>query len=858
MKNSIFNGIILFLFLASPVYAQNYQKTELGVKTNLQSMDVEVQFYSSKIVRVVKSPEGKSFRKESLSVLKAPEKINPDIQQTGNRVTLKSKDLAVELDLKTGRVSFFDTAGKSLLTEKDYGTEFSDYNDAGNSTFSVRQAFLLDKEEAIYGLGQQQKGKMNQRNQTLHMEQVNTIIYIPFFQSVKGYGVFWDNYSPTDFSDNKQGLSFSSEVADCSDYYFMYGHTMDGVVACMRDLTGDAPLFPLWTWGYWQSKERYASQDELVGAVQKYRDLKVPLDGIIQDWRYWSEDDNYWNGMNFGNPKFPEPQKMMNDIHKLNAHAIISIWPSFGQRTAPFKEFKEKGLLLDFRTFPSDSARFYNAYNKEARDIYWKYMDNNLFSIGMDGWWMDATEIEASRSRREVLDIQTSLGTFRKMRNVYPLMTTGGVYTNQREKTSDKRVFILTRSAFAGQQRNSAIAWSGDVDGKWQVLREQITAGLNFSACAIPYWNTDIGGFWVREGGSSRYADYRELYVRWLQFGAFSPMMRSHGANTPREIWQFGQKGDWAYDAIEKFIRLRYRLLPYNYALSWDVTSHAGSIIRMLSMDFPEDTKVHDLGNQYMYGKSFLVAPVLEAFYSSGVKENAVVDFSKTQTYPVYLPKGAGWYDFWTGKFLKGGVEIQAETPIDIMPLYVKAGSIIPLGPDVQYAGEKSWENLEIRVYPGADAEFTLYEDEKDNYNYESGAYTTIPFTYNENEQSLTIGNRQGNYPGMLTNRTFKIIQVKKGYGMGDLLSIAHDTIVTYSGSEVKIYFDAEKETNYSYYEAEEATLSENLSIHNTNPGFNGTGYVSALEEGNESSITFNVKVKEAGSYLVKLRSAIK
>jgi alpha-D-xyloside xylohydrolase len=322
----------------------------------------------------------------------------------------------------------------------------------------------------------------------------------------------------------------------------------------------------------------------------------------------------------------------------------------------------------------------------------------------------------------------------------------------------------LTRSAFAGQQRYASNSWSGDIDGNWETFRKQIPAGLNFSLCAIPYWNTDTGGFWVRDG-SSAYSDYRELYVRWLQFAAFSPMMRSHGTGTPREIWQFGRKGDWAYDAIEKFIRLRYRLLPYHYSLSWDVTSRAGSILRMLSMDFPEDKKVWDKGTEYMYGKSFLVVPVTQPFYAKGEKAGSSVDFSRTQTYPVYLPEGTDWYDFWTGEKLSGGTEFSRETPVDLMPLYVRAGAIIPWGPDVQYAAEKDWKNLELRIYPGADGEFVLYEDENDNYNYEKGMYSTIKIIWNESKQTLTIGDRQGEFPGMLKERTFRIILVGVGEG---------------------------------------------------------------------------------------------
>jgi len=789
MKHLFFSGVIILLLFVSPVYSQNYQETELGAKISLPSQEAEIQFFNSSIVRILKYPKGTAINKESVSVIKTPEDINLNVSQAGNVVSLKSATLQVNVNVATGKVSFSDLVGNNLFSEKDNGTVFTAITEAGKNTYNVHQAFSLDANEAIYGFGQQQTGKMNQRNQTLELKQFNTKIAIPFFQSTKGYGVFWDNYSITIFTDNAQETSLSSEVADCADYYFMYGNNMDGVIACMRDLTGQAPLFPLWTWGYWQSKEKYISQDEVIGVVQKYRDLNVPLDGIVQDWQYWSTDDTYWNAMEFGNPNYPNPAKMISDIHNLNAHTIFSVWPSFGEKTKPYKELDEKGLLFSFKTYPFQAVKIYNAYDAEARDIYWSYMNKNMFSIGIDGWWLDATEPEYFEETTEQLDEETGMGSFRSVRNAFPIKSIGGVHDSQRKVTDSKRVTILTRSAFAGQQRYGSTLWSGDLYASWQTFQNQIPSGLNFSATAIPYWNTDIGGFWVKDGTSS-HADYRELYVRWLQYGTFNSMMRSHGTTTPREIWQFGKSGDWAYDAIERFIRLRYLLLPYNYSLSWDVTSNSGSIMRMLAMDFPEDDKVLDMGTEYMYGKAFLVAPVLNPFYTSGERENSTVDFSEIQTSPVYLPKGTDWYDFWTGKRIQGGVEFQRETPIDIMPIYVKAGSIVPIGPDVQYAEEKPWSDLEIRVYPGADANFVLYEDEKDNYNYESGVYSTIPFIYNEAEKSLTIGNRSGNYPGMLTNRTFKIIKVKEGYGAGDVHSTVYDSIVAYSGSEVKIIFD--------------------------------------------------------------------
>jgi len=654
----------------------------------------------------------------------------------------------------------------------------------------------LDKDEAIYGLGQQQQGKMVQRNLRLRMVQGNTDDYIPFFVSVKGYGLFWDNYSPTIFEDNPESTSFKSDVGDCVDYYFMYGGNADGVIARMRDLTGQVPMFPLWTYGYWQSKERYKSQDETVGVVRKYRELGVPLDGIIQDWQYWG--NNYlWNAMEFLNTEFYDPQKMIDDVHNLNAHMIISIWNSFGPKTKPYRDLDKIGALMNFQTWPQSGSqkwppnmdypsgvRVYDPYNPEARDIYWKYLNEGIFSLGMDGWWMDSSEPDHLQCKPSDFDNKTYLGSFRKVRNAFPLMTVGGLYQHQRSVTSDKRVFILTRSAFAGQQRYGANTWSGDVVASWDALRNQISAGLNFSLCGIPYWNSDIGGFFLWNFRRKLDdANYRELYARWIQFGAFCPMMRSHGADAPREIYQFGNKGDKIYDAIEKFINLRYRLLPYIYATSWDVTANQSTMTRALVMNFADDKQALDINDQYMFGKSLLVCPVTTPMYSKNSEE----DFSTIRTRQIYLPKGAHWFDFWTGEKNIGGQTIVKETPIDIMPLYVKAGSILPIGPKVQYAIEKKWDNLEIRVYPGADGEFTLYEDENDNYDYEQGAYSTIIFKWDNEKKTLTINDRHGSFPGMLTERQFNIVKVAAGTGTGMDTVKTYDKVVTYKGKKVVV-----------------------------------------------------------------------
>jgi alpha-D-xyloside xylohydrolase len=808
----IFLIIAFFVcILVFTINGQSYKKTEYGIKSVINSIEVEIQFYNPSIIRVLKSPQEKTFDKKSLSIIKTPQKINIDIKQEGNVLFLKSENLQANLNLGNGKISFLTPEGEQLLSEKESGAAFTDFNDAGVKTYSITQSFVLDKDEATYGLGQQQQGKMIQRNLKLNMVQGNTDDYIPFFQSVKGYGLFWDNYSPTVFEDNLESTSFRSDVGDCIDYYFMFGGNADGVIALMRDLTGQVPMFPLWTYGYFQSKERYKSQDETVDVVKKYRELGVPLDGIIQDWQYWG--NNYlWNAMEFLNPEFYDPQKMVDDVHNLNAHMLISIWNSFGPKTKQYNELEKIGALMDFVTWPASGSekwppimdypsgvRVYDPYNPEARDIYWKYLNNGIFSLGMDGWWIDSSEPDHLFYKDSDLDNKTYLGSFRKVRNAFPIMTVGGVYNNQRSVTSDKRVFILTRSAFAGQQRYGANTWSGDVVSSWNALREQISAGLNFSLCGIPHWNSDIGGFFLWNYSKKlNDHDYVELYTRWIQFGVFCPMMRSHGTDAPREIWQFGKKGDKIYDAIEKSINLRYLLLPYIYSTSWDVTANQSTMMRALMMDFVKDKNALDINDQYMFGNSFLVCPVTKPMYSGnpslrekinvqGKDTTNVVDYSTIKNDEVYLPKGTDWFDFWTGEKYNGGQTVNKETPIDIIPLYVKAGSILPIGPKVQYAVEKKWDNLEIRIYAGANGEFVLYEDENDNYNYEKGVYSTIDFNWNDEKKELTISDRKGSFPGMLDERKFSIVMVSKNTGVGMNKVEDYDKGITYDGKKVVV-----------------------------------------------------------------------
>lgn len=784
--------LVAAAFLSTlPVEAQTFRQTKQGITGTTQGMDIEIQFVSPEIVRVVKAPEGRSFTKKSLSVVKSPESMSVTTEKKGETVSLKSNAVRVDFNVGTGRISFFDKQGKALFTEKDYGAQFTPFNDAGNPTFSVRQAFLLDKDEAIYGLGQQQVDDLNQRNHKHFMRQRALYASVPIIQSTKGYGMFWDNYSPTTYTDNPQEMSFDSEVGECMDYYFMYGGNADGVIAQIRDLTGQAPMYPLWTFGFWQSRERYKSQQETMEVVDKYRELGIPLDGIIQDWQYWGPNSN-WNSMNFDNPEFPDPQKMIDHVKKKNAKIMISIWASFGPDTNPYKDLEKINALFNFKTWPADGGvKAYDAYNEKARDIYWEHLNKGLFSKGIDAWWTDSTEPDHLDVQERDFDIPTAMGTYRSVVNAFPLMSNKGVYEHQRAVTSDKRVYLLTRCAFAGQQRYAANTWSGDVVCNWEIFRKQIPTGLNFSLSGIPYWNTDIGGFfnWPYHGGAENKA-YHELYTRWFQYGTFLPMQRSHGSGVKKEIYNLGKKGDWVYDSEEKYINLRYALLPYLYSTGWQVTDNAGSFLRALFMDFNEDQKVHNISNQYMFGKAFLVTPVTRNMYVFSDKEqwkDPYEDFSKTGTQDVYLPKGTKWFDFWTGEALNGGQLVTKEVPIDIIPLYVRAGSIVPFGPKVQYSTEKKWNNLEIRIYPGADGEFVLYEDENDNYNYEKGAYSIIKFTWDDAKRTLNIADREGTFPGMLKSRKFNIVVVDKENGTGSVQSTKFTKSVSYGGKKKSV-----------------------------------------------------------------------
>ena len=735
---------------------------------------VTVQFYTPSVVRIVK---GGPAPAHSYAVTAQPQAVA--VKTTAGKAGTTYASAALKVSVAPdGTVRFQDARGRLLLKEGDWGFE-TRTSGVDQGARIVRQTFLPEAGEPFYGLGILQDGALNLRGKTRRMVQDNTEDFVNIVQSVRGYGLFWDNPSPTLFRDDGQGMLFESEVGEVVDYYFIYGGNADGVIAGIRALTGRVPMLPLWSYGFMQCRERYRSSAELLGALRGYRERGVPLDCIIQDWQYWG--NNYlWNAMEFLNDDFRNAQAMIDEVHERNAHLMISIWSSFGPMTRQFRELQEQGHLLDMGTWPRSGlpdwppimeypsgVRPYDPFSAEARDLYWRYL-SKMWEMGLDAWWMDSTEPDhhsLRRRRDDDFELMTADGSLRRVRNAYPITAVEGVYDHQRAATSDRRVTILTRSAYAGQQRTGANTWSGDVNSNWPTLRAQIPAGLGFALTGNPNFNTDCGGFFPggynRRGASATCAQnprFQELYVRWLQYGAFSPMMRSHGESSRREIWEFGAPGEPVYDAIASTIRLRYKLMPYIYGTAWDVTASDGTFQRALVMDFAADKAVWELPDEFLFGRSLLVAPVVKAQYTSEEVrwQDEPVDFSGERSTQVYLPKGTDWYDFWTGERLKGGQTLTRSTHLDTVPLYVRAGGIIPLGPDVQYVSEKPWDALEVRVYPGADGRFILYEDEGDGYAYEQGACSEIEFTLKG--RTLTVGERRGSFPGMLRERTFRIV----------------------------------------------------------------------------------------------------
>ena len=750
------------------------QKQSDGVLLTTPSGTLRLQIWSDRIVRVTFAPENKLPVKKSFSVIAKPAKTKWKLNETPDAVILETQAVRARVDKKTGAVGFFDLNGKPILQEADNGRAFATTTVTNFNGTGARQKFILPPDERIYGLGQHQSGVWNYRGTTVHLQQRNMEVGLPVLVSSKGYGVLWDNPAVTDVDVGKTDgeiLAWNSEVGNAVDYYFMFGPAADDVIRDYRELTGAAPLMPKWLWGFWQCKERYQTQKEMIGIVSEYRKRGVPLDGIIQDWQYWTNGG--WGSHQFDPARYPDPAAMVKTLHELNAHVLVSIWPKFDLGLSNFNELEQAGALYPTvlpSVYPKGQQKWYDPFSDAGRKIYWKQISAQLFSLGFDGWWLDASEAEFSGKWGEFRAFPTAAGPGAEVFNAYPLLHTSGIAQGQRAQTDEKRVVILTRSAYAGQQRNGAITWSGDIRGNWDVFAKQIPAGLNFSVSGIPYWNTDIGGFF---GGNPTNKNYQELFTRWFQFGAFNPMFRVHGTGAGKELWRWDEP---TQRILESYIRLRYRLLPYIYSASWQVTGDGGTMLRPLMMDFGDDTNALDVGDQFLFGPEIMVSPV--------TRLHAI-------TRSVYLPGRGDWYDFWTGKRTPGGQRIEAASPIETLPLFVRAGTILPLGPVVQYVSEKPADPIELRVYRGADGAFTLYEDQDDNYNYEKGAFATIPLTWNESSGTLTIGARKGKFPGMLKERTFRVVFVSEGNGAGIEETGRANQVVTYYGKAVVVNAEA-------------------------------------------------------------------
>ncbi len=689
-----------------------------------------------------------------------------DVSQNDKAIMLTTAKLKVAIERQSGSIHYQGADGKQLTTDTYRMLHPAEVN--GEQTFHAEVGFgIYGSHEGFYGLGQHQAGVWNYRGETVDLSQENTEIAIPLLVSTNGYGIFWNNPSRSVVNNRfVHWLYISGEVADRVDYYFIYGPEADQIIGRYRELTGEVPLFGRWAYGFWQCKNKYQSQAEIEGVAAKYRALHIPVDNIVQDWFWWvTMGEMKWN------QNYPDPQGMINKLHDEHFHLMVSVWPYFRPGSATYDDFDKNGWFVaktKLAGFHPLGQALYDATNPDARAQYWANINTALFQKGVDAWWLDTDEPETEGQQDNILvNHKLHIGSGARYANIYPLFHTEGVSEGQQKASDKKRVFILSRSAYTGTQRLGVTAWSGDVLSNWLTFARQIPAGLNYSISGMPYWTTDIGGF--ISGGNLKDPKFRELFVRWFQFGTFSPIFRVHGTRNPdeNELWSYGPD---AQKILVDYDNLRYRLLPYIYSEAWQVTSKHGTLMRPLVMDWRNDVEAQNTGDEYLFGPAILVSPV-------------TTQGATTRT--VYLPK-ATWYDFWTGAKLEGGKRVEADAPLAKLPLYVRAGSIVPMGPTMEWSTEKAADPIEIRVYPGSDGDFTLYEDENDNYDYAKGQHATIQLHWDDSAGKLTIGTREGSFPGMIEKHTFNVVVVGEGKGVGIGDGAAQGRAVIYKGDRVE------------------------------------------------------------------------
>ena len=733
---------------------------------------------SPEIIRIVYTRDENFSNIDKPGVIKKESFEDWNFEAAENEIRLQTNKLHVIINRETASIRYLDTAGKLLLKERDYESKnleaFDSYRMAAGENTKIERVVTPDgiKEvvkdaekifdrklyktrlflewqegEAIYGLGQHEEGYLNLRGKTLYLHQANMKIAIPLLLSSQGYGILVDTYSPMIFNDTNYGSYLYTEADYEMDYYFIYGDTMNGVIRGYRYLTGKAVMLPKWIFGFVQSQERYETAQELLDIVKEYRDRKIGLDCIVLDWCSW--EGELWGQKTFDQVRFPDPGEMIQELHQDHARLMISVWPNMSKECDNYKEFEKEKLLLPV-------SSIYDSYSENGRKLYWQQANDGLFCHGIDAWWCDSCEPftpewnhnekpEPSTMYQEFFDTSSKYIPA-QLTNAYGLYHAQTIYEGQRSETEKKRVVNLTRNGYTGAQRYGVILWSGDISANWLTLKRQIASGLNFCASGLPYWTLDIGAFFVKRGVQwfwngdyeNGYNDpgYKELFVRWFQLGCFLPIFRSHGTDFRRELWNFGNEDDVFYQALIKMNQLRYQLMPYIYSTAFKVWSDDDSMIRMLAFDYPGDTKVLDVDDQYLFGENMMICPVTEPMYYD--KDGKVLE-KTVKARAVYLPEGTGWYDFWTKRYYAGGQTIMADAPIDIIPIFVKAGSIIPMTHAMQYVDEIPDTPIRMHVYPGRDCQFELYDDAGDGYGYEKGKYTVTKLIWSEEKQHLEI-----------------------------------------------------------------------------------------------------------------------
>lgn len=757
---------------------------------------IKLEPKASNIVRILYTLRDNFVSTKKPGVIYSEKYIDWSYKENTKEVKLYTEELCLCISKESSSIRYYNNKGQLLLSEREYESknleEFSSYKivedenvkierittpdgikevvkDAtkvfDKNLYKTRLYLKWNKDEYIYGIGQQEEGYLNLRGTTQYVHQANLKISIPFIISNQGYGILMDTYGPMIFNDSNYGSYLYTEADLEMDYYFMYGKNMDGVIKCYRILTGKATMLPKWAFGFMQSQERYETAEEIQHIISEYRKRKIGLDCIVLDWHSW--EGELWGQKTFDKNRFPDPAKMINTIYNNNIAFMISIWPNMHDQSENYKEFKENNLLL-----PNSSI--YNAYDEEGRNLFWKQTYEGLFQYGIDAWWCDSSEPFTPEWNHEMKPEPSAMyqefyDTCKKYipaeyTNGYGLMHAKTIYEGQRKHTNEKRVINLTRNGYTGQQRYGTILWSGDICASWETLKKQIVAGLNLSVCGLPYWTLDIGAFFVKKGRQwfwnggyeQGYKDlgYKELFTRWFQFGCFLPIFRSHGTDFRRELWNFGDKGDMFYDTLIKFNQLRYQLMPYIYSMAGKVWKDDYTMLRMLAFDYPEDNIACGIDDQYIFGESLMVCPVTTPMYYD-VDSKPIEGKSKKRE--VYLPSGAGWYDFWTGEYYQGGQIITSDAPIKKIPLFVKEGSIIPKVQVMEYVDQITDAPIDIHVYSGKDTVFELYDDKGNGYDYENGEFAITKLVWKQKQENLEICDPEGAYNEMIKIRVYNI-----------------------------------------------------------------------------------------------------